>query len=156
MKKIILIQETNFNKIRKKIKDNKDKIIIFFSRGDDLNRKVLKKEKIDILLLNLSNRRDRFKQRNSGLNQVLAKIAKEKKITIGINLDEIIESQGEKKKDILARIKQNIKLCNKNKLNMEFIALKKQNKRNIYDLKALGLVLGMPTWMVKKLQINFF
>jgi len=53
------------------------------------------------------------------------------------------------KTEILARIKQNIKLCNKNKVQMKFIEQK--HKRNIYDLKSLGLVLGMPTWMTKGL-----
>jgi RNase P/RNase MRP subunit p30 len=149
IKNTILIQETDFNKIRKKIKDNPKKKIIFSSENDELNRKVIEKEKINVLLLNLSGKKDRFKQRDSGFNQVLAKLAKKKNITIGINLDEILEVKGENKKDILARIKQNIKLCNKNKLKMYFIALKKENKRDIYDLKALGLVLGMPTWMTK-------
>ena len=70
-------------------------------------------------------------------------------ILIGINLDEIVESKGKTKSEILARIQQNIKLCNKNKLNMKFIALKEKNKRDVYDLQALGLVLSMPTWMTK-------
>ncbi len=152
MENTLLIQETDFNKIRKKIKDNPKKKIIFSSNNDELNRKIIEKEKINILLLNLENRKDRFKQRNSGFNQVLAKLAKKKNITIGINLDEILEAKGEKKKEILARIKQNIKLCNKNKLKMDFIYLKEKNKRNIYDLKALGLVLGMPTWMTSSLN----
>jgi RNase P/RNase MRP subunit p30 len=151
MKNTILIQETDFNKIRKKIKDNSKKKIIFSSNNDELNRKVIEKEKINVLLLNLVERKDRFKQRNSGFNQVLAKLAKKKNMTIGINLDEILEAKGEKKKDILARIKQNIKLCNKNKLKMDFITLKEKNKRDIYDLKALGLVLGMPTEMISKI-----
>ena len=60
-----------------------------------------------------------------------------------------MESKGKRKADILARIKQNIMLCNKNKLKMTFVQLKA--KRNIYDLKALGVVLGMPTWMTKNL-----
>ncbi len=151
MKNTILIQETDFNKIRKKIKDNPKKTIIFSSNNDELNRKVIEKENIDILLLNLTKRKDRFKQRNSGFNQVLAKLAKKKNIAIGINLDEILEAKGEKKKDILARIKQNIKLCNKSKLKMDFIALKEKNKRDVYDLKALGLVLGMPTKMISEI-----
>jgi len=154
MKDIILIQDIDFNKIRKKIKDNPKKVIIFSSDNDELNRKIIEKEKIDILFLNQVQRRDRFKQRDSGLNQVLAKLAKKKNITVGINLDEILESKGEKKKDILARVKQNIKLCNKHKVKMDFIALKEKNKRDIYDLKALGLVLGMPTWMTSLLKSN--
>ena len=147
MKNQIIIQENNFDIARKKIKENKTKTIIF-SGNDELNRKILEKEKIDILLLNQAGRKDKLKQENSGFNQVLAKIAKKNNVTIGINLDEIINVRGKRKAEILARIKQNIKLCNKNKIKMKFIG---QKPRDIYDLKALGLVLGMPTNMVKEL-----
>jgi len=150
MENYILIQENNFEKARKEIKKNKDKKIIFSSDDDELNRKILEKEKIDILLLNQSKRKDFQKQRNSGLNHILAKIAKKNNVIIGINLDEIINSRGKNKSEILSRIKQNIKLCNKNKLKMRFIFTEK-NQRDVYDLRALGLVLGMPTNMTKVL-----
>ena len=170
MKKYIIIQENNFVKAREKIRENteisnkisvskplkkgqrvfdKRKLIIFSSDNDELNRKILEKEKINILLLNQSKRKDFQKQRNSGFNHVLAKIAKKNNVTIGINLDEIINSKGKSKAEILARIKQNIKICNKNKLKMKFI---RTQYRNIYDLKALGLILGMPTWMTRLLN----
>jgi len=150
MKNQILIQENNFDKARKKIKENSDKIIIFSSNNDELNRKVMEKIPIQILLINQTGRKDfQKKQRNSGFNHVLAKIAKKKNIIIGIDLDEIINSSEKEKSRILARIKQNIKLCNKNKLKMKFISF--EQKRDIYDLKALGLVLGMPTWMTRNL-----
>jgi len=145
----ILISENNFDKARKLIKENQDKKIIFSSEDDELNRKILEKEEIDILLLNQGNRKDFQKQRNSGFNHVLAKLAKKKEITIGIDLDEIINSEEKQKAQILARVMQNIKICNKNKLKMKFI--QKNQKRNIFDLKSLGLVLGMPTWMIKDL-----
>ena len=148
MKNQIIIQETNFDKARKKIKENKDKIIIFSSNDDELNRKILEKEKINIFLVNQKGRKDKQKQRDSGFNQVLAKIAKKNNITIGINLYEIINAKAKRKAEILARVKQNIKLCNKNKLKMEFIT---QTQRDIYDLRALGLVLGMPTSITKNL-----
>lgn len=149
----ILIQEKDFNKIKKKINQSKNKEIIFSSDNDDLNRQVLEKSKINILLINQLGRKDFLKQRNSGLNSVMAKIAKENKIDIGINLNEIIQADKINKPRILARIKQNIKLCNKNKINMNFIYFNKENKRNLDNLKSLGLVLGMPTWMTKNLKI---
>lgn len=142
-----IIKEITFEKARKKIQEAKEKPIIFSSNNDELNRKILEKEKIDILLINLEKRKDFQKQRNSGFNQVLARIAKKKNITIGINFDEIIKSKNKEK--ILARIMQNIKLCNKYKLKMKFISEK--YKRNLHDLKSLALVLGMPTWMTKNL-----
>lgn len=150
----MIIQEKTFEKARKQIEKaqkNKEQII-FSSNNDELNRKILEKQPIDILLINQKNRKDFQKQRNSGLNHVLAKIAKKNKITIGINLDEILETKSSKQKaQILARIKQNIKLCNKNKLKMKFIAQEKKNQRNVYDLKALGIILGMPSDMCSHL-----
>ena len=145
-----IINETSFDKVRKRIQKAEGEKV-FSSNDDELNRKVLEKLGIDVLLLNLSGRRDRLKQRDSGFNQVLAKIAKKNNVVIGINFDEIIESKNEKREKILARVKQNIRLCNKNKLKMKFIIQEKENERNIYDLRALGLVLGMPTWMIRDL-----
>ncbi len=149
----ILITQKDFNKLKnevKKVQEDK-KQIIFTSEDDELNRKVIEKLDIDILLLKLNQRKDFQKQRNSGFNQVMAKIMKKKSITLGINLDEIIEETNLKKKaEILARIKQDIKICNKNKVNMKFIAEKEKNQRNKHDLKALGIILGMPTWMTKQ------
>ena len=153
--KEILIQEKSFEKARNEIRKNKEKEIIFTSNDDDLNRKILEKEKIDILLLSLLNKKDFQKQRNSGFNHVLAKIAKKNNVTIGINLDEMINSNSKEKAKILSRVRQNIKICNKNKLKMKFIS-NEGNKRNSYDLKSLGLVLGMPTWMTKLLNSDKF
>jgi RNase P/RNase MRP subunit p30 len=141
--KTTIIQENTFEKSRKAIRKAKPPII-FTSNNDELNRKVLEKEKIDILLINLKARKDWQKQRNSGLDNPMAKAAKKANVAIAINLDELTKASGKEKPEILARIQQNIKLCNKNKLKMTFIPSK-----DSYDLKALGLVLGMPTWMFK-------
>ena len=146
MDKYVLIKETNFNKLKNEVKKNKN--IIFTSNSNELNRKVLEKLKIKILLINLENRKDFQKQRDSGFNQVLAKIAKKNKISIGINLDELIKSKNKDK--IISRLIQNISLCNKYKIQMHFMG---KDLRNIHDLKSLGLVLGMPTWMTKNIEV---
>lgn len=149
----LLITEKDFNKLKNEVKKAKQekKQIIYLSEDDELNRKVIEKLDVDILLLNLNQRKDFQKQRNSGFNQVMAKTMNKKGIVLGINLDELIEETNSKKKaDMLSRIKQNISLCNKNKVNIKFIALKDKNKRNVYDLRSLGLILGMPTWMTKQ------
>lgn len=149
--KQIIISETDFQKARNKIREAKKNgiEIIFSSDDDELNRKILEKEKIDVLLLTLSNRKDFMKQRNSSFNQVLAKLAKKNNVSVGINLDEILSARSLKEKsEILARIRQNIKLCNKNKLKMRFIS---EGNADKYNLKSLGLTLGMPTWMTSAL-----
>ena len=151
--KYILIKETDFQRARNKIKEsNKGKVgrekVVFSSSDDDLNRKVLEKEHIDVLLLSLSGRKDKMKQRDSGFNHVLAKLAKKRNVVIGINLDEVAFADTNEKSGIIARIRQNIKICNKNKIKMVFISKQERNK---YDLRSLGLVLGMPTWMTREL-----
>jgi len=148
----IVARGKTFEQARKNILSLKNKCpnekIGFVSGDDELNRKILEKIPIDFLVISQIGRKDFQKQRNSGFNQVMAKIAKKNKITIGICLDEVVQSKGKEKSEIIARIKQNVKLCSKNKLNMRFCG---KTKRDLYDLKALGSVLKMPTWMVKKL-----
>lgn len=155
----ILTTETNFNRLKQKVKkireENKDERIIFSSEDDELNRKVIEKiSEINVLLIPLSGRKDFMKQRNSGFNHVMAKEAKKNNISIGIDFDEIIDSDKSKgvneKSKILSRIMQNIFLCNKNKLKVVFIS--KKYERELRDLKSLGLVLGMPTWVTKNLE----
>ncbi|MBT4376507.1 hypothetical protein HOD29_03985 [archaeon] len=145
MEKVILT-EKNFSRLKEFVKKNKNKEIIFSSEDDDYNRKVMEKLDINILLINLEGRKDYMKQRNSGFNQVMAKVAAKRGIVVGINFDELINSKDRER--ILSRIRQNVKLCNGNKVQMKFLG---NEKRDIYSLKSLGLVLGMPTWMIKGL-----
>mgnify|MGYP001617278900 CR=1 FL=1 len=150
MKDYILIQEADFQKARNRIKQaQKEGKAVVFSGDDEMNRKVLEKENVNILLIKLGKRKDRLKQRNSGLNHVLAKLAQKKGVSIGMDFDEFINADKKEKTKILARLIQNIKLCNKNRLKMIFVSEKYEKDR--HDLRALGLVLGMPTWMTKDL-----
>lgn len=138
-----LITAQTFEKAKNLIKNSKSPII-FTSNDDELNRKILEKEKIDILLINLKDRKDFQKQRSSGLDSVMAREASKKSVVIAINLNEIINSSGKEKSQILARIRQNIELCKKHKVKMTFLP----KSKDIHTLKALGLTLGMPTWMI--------
>ncbi len=146
----LIINETDFQKARNKIKEaQKDgKEIIFTSNDDDLNRKVIEKEKIDVFIPILSGRKDKQKQRDSGFNQVLAKAMKKKKVKMGIDLNELSGASFNEKAKIVGRIRQNVKLCRKEKIQMVFISKEEKNKLN---LKSLGIVLGMPTWMTSSL-----
>lgn len=146
MKDSTIISEDNFQKARNKILEAKrEGKKVIFCGDDELGRKVLEKEKIDVLLIKLGGRKDRTKQRDSGFNQVMAKLASKGKVKIGINLDEILHSNKNEKAKIIARVEQNIELCKKAGLKMVFIQDK--DEKNDYDLRVLGLSLGMPTWM---------
>ncbi len=142
-----IITAQTFEKARNLIKSAKSPII-FTSNDDELNRKILEKEKIDVFLISLTGRKDWQKQRNSGLDNVMAKEASKKGVVIAIDLDELIKTNEKEKEEILARIRQNVELCTKHKLKMTFLG---KTRKDPYELKALGLVLGMPTWMTKNL-----
>lgn len=141
----VILTETNFSRLKEFVKKNKGKEIVFSSNDDDLNRKVLEKLEVNFILIKLENRKDYLKQRNSGLNEVMVKIAKKKNVGIGIDFDELKESKDKEK--ILSRIRQNISLCKRVKVRMKFFS---ESEQDVYFLKSLGLVLGMPTWMVKE------
>jgi RNase P/RNase MRP subunit p30 len=145
MKQIILT-EKNFSRLKELVKKNKDKEIIFSSEDDELNRKVMEKLEISGVLISLKERKDYMKQRNSGFNQVMAKIAKNKNIFICFDFEELINSQ--EKSRILARLKQNIFLCNKYDVVLKFVGIE---KIDIKGLKSLMLVLGLKTSLVKEL-----
>lgn len=151
-KEIAIIKEDNFEKARNIIRESKkeNKITLFASSNDELIRKILEKEPTDIVVIFQAGRKDRQKQRDSGFNQVLASIAKKNKVTMGICMDEIVCSKDKEKSDILAQVMQNIRICSKNKIPMKFCG-KSAKEADIYDLKSLGLILGMPTWMTKNL-----
>lgn len=151
-KEIAVIKEDNFDRARKAIKEAKkeNKIALFASSNDELIRKILEKEPTDVLVIFQAGRKDRQKQRDSGFNQVLADISKKNKVTLGICMDEIVCSKEKERANILARVMQNIRLCSKNKIPMKFCGQSARNS-DPYDLKALGLILGMPTWMIKNL-----
>jgi RNase P/RNase MRP subunit p30 len=142
----IFIEENNFEKARKKIRENSGKFIIFSSADDELNRKILEKEKINVLLINETERKDFQKQRDSGLDRVMARLAKKSGALIGIKVEEISESDKKTKAKIISRVIQNIEICKKEKTNMTFVS---KHQINQQSLSSLGLSLGMPSWMLK-------
>lgn len=112
-----MISTTNLNELRKqiqKVKKSSNQPIIIKAQSPDFNRKAFENPDIDIIIdLENHDRKDYMKQRDSGLNEVLCKLAKKNNIKIGINLENIIKSNKKQKAILLSRIIQNIKLCKK-------------------------------------------
>jgi ribonuclease P/MRP protein subunit RPP1 len=139
----MIISESDINKAKNQIlklkKENKE--IIVKAQDSEFNRKILETPGVNILLSpEINNRKDKLKQRDSGLNEILCKLATKNKITIGINL-EILKTLDKKEKAIiLSRIIQNIKLCKKAKCKLKLINKEILNKRDIqaffHTLKA--------------------
>jgi RNase P/RNase MRP subunit p30 len=120
-----IINTPDINEARKQIllfkKENKP--VIVRARNDEFNRKIFENPDIDTIIgLEIHERKDYLKQRDSGLNEVLCKLAKKNNIKIGIDIQEIKKLTEKKQKAIiLARIKQNIELCKRTKTKIVFI-----------------------------------
>ncbi len=147
MDKILLIDSSNIMEVRKNISKNQGRKIVLVAKDEEFNRKIMETtKKITIFGFELQDSKDKLRERNSGLNQVLCKLAKENEISIGIDLSFLSEYDDKSTSLLISRIKQNVSLCRKYKVNMATI---NANKLNLYDLKAFLLTLGMTTIMVK-------
>jgi len=123
-----------------------------FGRDDNFNRRALETLKIDYLISpEVSKqipRRDTLKQRDSGLNHVLAKIARQNKIEIVIDFSDANKLKGKEKALRLGRIIQNIKICRKAGCKIKIWDL--DNKADEKSLKAFGFSLGMSSQQVSE------
>jgi len=148
----MLITTSNLNEARKQIqkikRENKNAEVIVKAHDEDFNRKILENKDVNILLTpELHNQADRLKQRDSGLNEILCRIAKNNNIKIGIDIDEIKKLDKKQKSKILARIAQNINLCKKT--GAELVVFPK-NKYKKQDIMSFLISLKSSTQLAKK------
>jgi len=145
-----MISTTNLNQARKQIQQlKKDKQQVIVQAQDDIfNRKILENPDIDILAGPEShNRKDYMKQRDSGLNEILCKLAKKNNIKIGINLQQLKSLPTKQKAIILARIKQNIQLCKRTKTK---IIIYPKNNFTKQEIMSFMQTLGTSTSQAKQ------
>jgi len=114
---------------------------LVIARGGN-TRALLERGKVDAVVgLENHGGRDFMHHRNSGLNQVLCKIAAQKSVIVCFSLQDILAGKGH----VLGRIRQNIGLCRKYGVKMGFASFAKNRleMRNPSDVKSLLEVLGM-------------
>ncbi len=134
-----MIFAKKIEEVKNKIKKSSEKPLIVVSQDDLFNRKVIEYGKFDILLSpEKGNRSNSLRKINSGLNDIMAKIAAKNKISIGIDIDGIKKLSKNKKAERLSKIKQNLEICRKSKTKI--IALSKnKNRKNVFNfLISLG------------------
>ncbi|MFA5174266.1 MAG: hypothetical protein WC438_03735 [Candidatus Pacearchaeota archaeon] len=147
-----IINTTNLNEARKQIQKLKkeNRTIIVKAQDYEFNRKLLENKDINMLLSpEMHNRKNKLKQRDSGLNEVLCKLAKQNNIQIAINLNEITKLPKKEKAEVLARIIQNINLCKRT--GTKIIILNKKSKQ---DIMSLFLSLTASTSQAKQAFFN--
>lgn len=131
---------------------NPELILAVTGHDDNFNRRVLETMTINYLVSPESGqRKDTLKQRDSGLNHVLAKIAKQKNIAIVINFTEINKLKPKDKALKLGKIMQNIKICRraKCKIKIATFAKDKDELRTEKQLKDFTSTLGMSSQQVR-------
>jgi len=132
---------------------NKQIKIAVLGRDDEFNRRALETLKINYLVSpELTEQKDSLKQRASGLNHVIARIAKDKNNAIveGINFL-LLQSDKKSKARLLSRIIQNIKICRKAKCKIKFATFAK-SEGDLLDEKqiaSMGFSLGMSSQQVR-------
>ena len=127
-------------------------MIAVLGRDDLFNRRVIETMKIHYLVSPEAGwRKDTLKQRDSGLNHVVAKIAREKAIAVVIDLSALNKLKAKDKALRLARIMQNVKICRraKCKIKIATFAEKKQELISERDIQAFAFSLGMSSEQVK-------
>ena len=89
--------------------------------------------------------KDHTHYRESGMNQVLCKLATERKVRIGFSFSTILQIYGQKRAQLLGRIMQNITFCRKFKTPTKIasFATSPYEMRAPAELKAFFIQLGM-------------
>ncbi len=89
--------------------------------------------------------RDYMNYRNSGLNHVLCKIARDNNSAIAIDFNALKRLKAKEKALKLGRIMQNARLCKKYKVKMVLLSLAKSQKEMVsaFDFKVFAKTLGI-------------
>jgi RNase P/RNase MRP subunit p30 len=150
---LIKSSEKNVRSIIASLASKKEKkVIALLGEDDAFNRRAIETLKINYLVSpERGFKKDTLKQRDSGLNHVVAKEAKKKGIAIIINFSEIPSLKGKEKAIRLEKIIQNIKICRKAgcKIKIASLAKDKISTTGKNERKALGTSLGMSSEQTK-------
>lgn len=115
---------------------------------DSFNRRVVETMKIKYLFSPeriVKDKKDTLKQRDSGINHVVAKEAEKKGISVVIDLDYFKKLLKKEKALALSRVIQNIRICRKAKCPIKIFSSLDDQK----GLEAFGFSLGMSSQQVK-------
>lgn len=120
----------------------KNKIIGVFGGENSFNRRAIETLKINYLISpERGDKKDTLKQRDSGLNHVLAKEAEKKGILIIVDLDEIRGLEGREQAKRISRLIQNVKICRKAKCSLKIVSFSGGFSEK--EVMSFGFSLGM-------------
>ncbi len=132
---------------------DRKKITVKEGGSDDQNRKIVEDRNVDVLMNpELKSQNDKLHYRKSGLNQVLAKIAKENDVAVGFGFSFLLNADAVKRAMILGRMKQNVRICRKAGVKMVVCSYANNTAelRGAKDFLAFARVIGMSGGEAKK------
>tara|TARA_Y100000310_G_scaffold345757_1_gene469339 strand:+ start:865 stop:1389 length:525 start_codon:yes stop_codon:yes gene_type:complete len=121
--------------------------------SDDKNRKAVSNGANDILMNpEMKCLGDKVHYRVSGLNQVLAKLAKKNDVAVGFGFSFVLNSKGKERARVIGKMKQNVRICRKTGVKMVVCSYANNIKemRGAKDLIAFARVIGMNGGEAKK------
>jgi len=150
----VLIETESAELLRRMIDraSNFCKIILVLGTNDKINRIVLESRKASALVSPEHWRKyDYMDRRNSGLNQVLCKIARDNGKQIIASFADILRMESRERAILLGRIAQNMELCRKYNVRMKIgnFSTEKGDIRSASELKSFCAALGMSTAQIK-------
>ncbi len=141
-------KELGFSKVY-----GKKNIAVKEGSSEDKNRNFVSDKGNDVLMNpELKMLGDNVHYRTSGLNHVLANLAKKNDVAIGFGFSFVLNCSGLERARMIGRMKQNVRICRKAKCKMVVCSYAKNVKemRGAKDLLAFARILGMDGGEAKK------
>lgn len=155
----LIIKTDNLGEMMKKVSSfhSKKLPVIVLGSTDEINRKAVEDKRVAVLLSpENSRKKDFIHWKNSGLNDVLCRLAARNNVAIGISASSVASCTGKERALRLGRIMQNVKVCRKCKTKI-LLASFARNENELfspYELKSFGAVLGMtPSQIDESLEV---
>jgi len=142
-----LLEPRNPASIQNSARSLRRTVDVIYVLGDgSVNRKASECWEIDsIATPELNSTIDFMKQKNSGIDETIARFCSERGIAIEVSLSSILNCHGKQRSDRIGRIRQNITLAKKMgvPLIMTSGATDRWDLRSPGDMECIGRVLGM-------------
>ncbi len=140
-----MINTSDINKAKQQLNVEK-KPKILEAQNESFNRKAIEKLEFDIILgIEKNTRKTNIKHVDSGLNHYLCKLMNKKKISLGVDLNNLKSGSKKEKAIKLEKIMENVNLCKKHKVNLVLF-----NTEDSTNAKAFLSSLGASTQQTSK------
>lgn len=141
---LVFIGNIDVAKLKSKIKLSSSKRI--FKSNPAQDRNLIESKRADVIFeFEQEKRKDSMHFRSSGMNQVIAKLMKEKNVAYGLSFSQVLDASQEQRAVLIGRMMQNLRFCKKYgvKVVIASFARDPYEMRDYKDLVAFARTLGL-------------